>query len=95
MTINDNSEDLEIRIEFERGVGDPGRIFKAMAGLIEATEKLGSHLALSIGTNVKTVMVLQNVEAASLKALLRTVVSELPDEALKAGETKKSLDISC
>lgn len=34
-------------------------------------------------------MVLQDVEATSLKAILRTVVSSLPDEAVKAGEVKK------
>lgn len=80
---------IEIRIEFQRGAGDPSRVFRAMAGLIEATESLDSHLALSVGANVRTSLLLQDVEAASLKAKLKTVIEELPDEALKAGEIKK------
>ncbi|MBU1236447.1 MAG: hypothetical protein KJ634_10595 [Gammaproteobacteria bacterium] len=83
------SDLIEIRIEFERGAGDPTRIFRAMAGLIESTQLLDSHLALSIGANVQTTLVLQDVEAASLKAKLRTIVEEIPDEAVKAGEIKK------
>lgn len=83
------SDLIEIRIEFERGVGDPSRVFHAMAGLIEATQLLDSHLALSIGASVRTSLVLQDVEAASLKAKLRTVIEEIPDEALKAGDAKK------
>lgn len=81
--------DIEIRVEFERGAGDPTRVFRTMTGLIESAQNLDSHLALGIGASVRTSLVLQDVEAASLKAILRTVVSSLPDEAVKAGEVKK------
>lgn len=81
--------EIEIRVAFERGVGDPTRVFRAMTGLIESAQTLDSHLALSIGASVRTSLVLQDVEAASLKAKLRTVVEALPDEALKEGEVKK------
>lgn len=86
---NEHDGNIEIRIEFERGVGDPTRIFRSMAGLIESTQALDSHLALSVGSNVRTTLVLQDVEAASLKAVLKTIVEEIPDEAVKAGEIKK------
>lgn len=85
----DLTDQIEIRIEFERDAGDPTRIFRAMAGLIESAQTLDSHLALSIGANVRTTLVLQDIEAASLKAKLRTIVEEIPDEAMKAGEVKK------
>lgn len=80
---------IEIRIEFERGTGDPSRIFRSMAGLIESTQLLDSHLALSIGASVRTSLLLQDVETASLKAKLRTVIEEIPDEAVKSGDIKK------
>lgn len=82
-------EDVEIRINFERGTGDPTRIFRTMTGLIEATQSLDSHLAVSVGSSVRTSLVLQDIEASSLKAKLRAVVNSLPDEALKNGEIKK------
>jgi hypothetical protein len=65
-----NEQDIEIRIEFERGSGDPSCVFRSMAGLIESTQLLDTHLALSIGADVRTSLVLQDVEAASLKAKL-------------------------
>jgi hypothetical protein len=86
---NDNAQEVEIRIEFERGAGDPSRIFRSMAGLIESTQLLDIHLALSIGAEVRTSLVLQDVEAASLKAKLRFVVEAVPDEPLKSGDIKK------
>jgi hypothetical protein len=82
-------QDIEIRIEFERGSGDPSRVFRSMAGLIEATQLLDTHLALSIGVDVRTSLVLQDVEAASLKARLRSVIEAVPDEPLKSGDVKK------
>lgn len=85
----DKSEQIEIRIEFERGTGDPSRVFRAMAGLIESTELLDNHLAQCIGANVRTSLILQDVETASLKAVLKTVIEDVPDEALKNGEIKK------
>ena len=81
--------EIEIRVSFERGVGDPTRVFRTMTGLIESAQALDAHLALSIGASVRTSLVLQDVEAASLKAKLKTVIESLPDEALKAGEVKK------
>lgn len=88
MSLSDVSE-IEIRITFERGIGDPTRIFRTMTGLIESAQSLDSHLAQCIGSNVRTSLVLQDVETSSLKAKLRTVIETLPDEALKAGEIKK------
>lgn len=82
-------DQIEIRIEFERGAGDPTRIFRSMAGLIESMQLLDSHLALSIGASVRTSLVLQDVEAASLKARLKTIIEAIPDEAVKSGEIKK------
>jgi hypothetical protein len=89
-TTNDSSNgDFELRIEFVRSEGDPTRVFRAMTGLIEAAQSLDSHMALSLGVQVTTSLVLENIEAASLKAKLNTIVNSVPDEALKSGEVKK------
>jgi hypothetical protein len=80
---------VEIRIDFKRGEGDPTRVFRAMTGLIESTQRLDEHLSATIGTRVNTTIVLQDIEAESLRAKLKTIINEIPDEALKAGEIKK------
>lgn len=80
---------IEIRIDFQRGEGDPSRVFNAMSGLIESTQHLDTHLSATISTKVSTSLVLQDVEADSLTAKLRTIIEEIPDEALKNGSIKK------
>lgn len=83
------AEEFEIRVEFQRGEGDPTRVFRAMAGLIEAVQRVDTHLALMLGANVRTTLVLQDVEASSLKSRLRSIVESIPDEPLQQGEVKR------
>ena len=83
-------EDLiEIRIDFRRGEGDPARVFRAMTGLIESTKRLDEHFSATISTKARTSLVLQDIEAGSLKAKLKTIIEKIPDEALKEGNIKK------
>lgn len=86
--MNDTSDEFEIRVEFQRGEGDPTRVFRTMAGLIEAVQRMDSHLALMVGSGVRTTLVLEDVEASSLKSRLRSVVESVPDEPLQRGDVK-------
>ena len=87
--MSDSPEEFEIRVEFARGIGDPTRVFRTMAGLIEAAQRMDTHLAEMIGANVRTSLVLEDVEATSLKSRLRSVIEAIPDEPLQAGDIKK------
>lgn len=60
-----------------------------MAGLIVAFQRIDSHLAPMLGASVRTSLVLQDIESASLKSRLRTVIEAIPDEPLRQGEVKK------
>jgi len=82
-------QDFDIRVEFERGTGDPTRVFRAMAGLIESVQRMDAHLAAMLGASVRTTLVLQDIEATSLKSRLRSIVEAVPDEPLQQGEVKK------
>lgn len=86
---NQRAFDFDIRIEFAPGEGDPTRVFRSMTGLIDAVQRLDTHLAPMLGASVRTAVVLQGIEAASLKSRLRTVVEAVPDEPLQQGEVKK------
>lgn len=81
--------DFDIRIEFARGEGDPTRVFRSMADLIEAFQRFDTHLAPMLGATVRTSVVLQDIEASSLKSRLRTFIEAIPDEPLQQGEIKK------
>lgn len=77
---------FELVVSFKKGSGDPSRVFKSMTGLIESVQSLDRNLSESIASNVKTTIVLQEIEASSLKAKLRNIVQDIPDEALKKAE---------
>lgn len=79
---------FEIAVDFKKGSGDPTRVFRAMSGLIESVQSLDQHLSYSIGAAVRTTVLLQDIQVGSLKAKLRTIVEEIPDEALKKVEIK-------
>ncbi len=81
--------EFEIRIDFERGKGDPARVFKAMSGLIESFESINSHLASTYDSALNATLVLDEIEAGSIKAKFRDFIEGLPDEALKEAEWKK------
>lgn len=84
-----NKNDFELKIDFIPGEGDPTRAFKAMSGLIESFQSLDSHLLSSFDISLSTSLVLDEVEAGSIKARLRDIVEGIPDEALKNSEWKK------
>ena len=62
--------DFCLEIDFERGSGDPKRVFRAMGELIEAYQELDVHLAHSIDVRLEPALVLQEVEAGSLRSWL-------------------------
>jgi hypothetical protein len=82
---------FEIVIDFDKGRGDPARVFKAMTGLVESFQSLDEHLLGAIDRGLDAKVVLDDVEAGSIKAVLRAVVSDVPDEALKNGDWKRIL----
>lgn len=82
---------FELVVEFKRDSGDPSRVFKTMTGLIESVQSLDQHLSYSVGPSVKTTLILQDIQASSLKAKLKNIIEEIPDEALKQAEIKPIL----
>jgi hypothetical protein len=88
MEIQDHEEEFEISIDFKRGDGDPSRVFRAMSGLIDAFQSIDTHLANSFDISLDASLVLEEVEAGSIKAKFRDVIEGLPDEALKNSEWK-------
>lgn len=80
--------DFAISIDFTKGSESPSRVFRAMTGLIESFEQIDHALTKSIDVRIKPVLLLEDIEAGSIKAWLRSVVTEMPDEALAKAEWK-------
>lgn len=86
-----DNDTFEITINFTPGEGDPSRVFKAMSGLVDAMATLDSHLASSFDVSLDASLVLDRVEAGSIKGIFRDIIAGIPDEAIKDAEWKKIL----
>jgi hypothetical protein len=75
--------DFAFCIDFKRGEGPASRVFAATHDFIRACERLDRQLLASIDSNIETVMVLEDIEAGSLKTWLRNVLHATDDQALK------------
>ena len=83
--------DFSFTIDFEKGAGDPRRVFDAASALVDAFESIDKALVNVLDSQLKTVVVLEDVESGSLKVWLRNLLSGIPDESLKSIEWKKAV----
>jgi len=74
---------MEVRIAFVKDVGSPSRVFLAATDMIQALEEMDKVLVRSISSEIKPVMMLEDVEVGSLKIILKNVLSQVDDQALK------------
>lgn len=75
--------DFAFYIDFKRGEGSASRVFSATHDFIRACESLDRELLNSIDSNIQTVMVLEDIEAGSLKTWLRSSLQAIDDQSLK------------
>ena len=75
--------DFAFYIDFKKGEGSASRVFSATHEFIKACERLDRELVTSIDASIETVMVLEDIEARSLKTMLRNFLHATDDQALK------------
>ncbi len=81
--------DFAFYIDFKRGEGSPSRVFSATSEFIKACEKFDRELVKSVDSSIETVLILEDIEAASLKTWLRNLVSSVDDDGLKHLDWKR------
>ncbi len=81
--------DFIIEIDFDKGSRNPARVFQTMSELIGSFEALDVDLAVSVHAKVETVLLLEDVEAGSIRTRLASLLTVLPDDILRSGEAKK------
>ncbi|WP_290478589.1 hypothetical protein [Hyphomonas sp. UBA1923] len=75
--------DFALIIDFKKGEDSPTRVFTAAADFIHAFEALDKALVKSIDSSIEPVMMLEDVEAGSLKVWLKNALKSTDDQALK------------
>jgi hypothetical protein len=85
------TDPYELKISFSRNSPDPGRIFSSMSDFIRTLEQVDRDLIDALDTKIETILLLDGVEASSLKSILRSAIRSVDDEALKDGDWKKAV----
>ena len=83
--------DFSFRIVFKKGQGNPRRIFDAASELIDGFEHLDEAVAGSVDVKLQPTMVLEDINAGSIRVLLSSLLKKIDDEGLRQGEVKKAL----
>jgi hypothetical protein len=86
------NEDIFIfTINFSRGEGDPRRVFDAASLLIDGFEELDGTLAASVDSKLKTATVLEDLQSGSVRVILKTILKDIDEQALRDGKYKKAI----
>lgn len=88
LTITDSkpvppNADFAFYVDFDKKSGSASRVFKATHDFIVACEKLDKGLIGSIDSNIETLLMIEDVEAASLKTWFKSALISTDDQALK------------
>jgi hypothetical protein len=75
--------DFALEIDFVPGSPDPARVFRSMTQLIDTFQRFDRELVQTIDVNIEPVMLLENVEAGSIKSWLRAVLNATDDTGLQ------------
>jgi hypothetical protein len=81
--------DFAIEIDFAPSSPDPARVFRSMTQLIDAFQRFDRELVQTIDIHIEPVMLLEDVEAGSIKSWLRDVLSATDDTGLHELDWKK------
>jgi hypothetical protein len=81
--------DFGIEVTFVPGTPDPARIFRSMTSLIDSFQHFDKDLIQVIDVQIDPILLLEDIEAGSLRTWLRNLISTVDDSALKDGDWKK------
>lgn len=78
-----------IKVDFVRGEGDPSRPFRTMVDLLQSLSRLDRDLVKSVDVSIEPLLLLEDVEAGSIKSWVASVLRSTDDTALQSGDWKK------
>lgn len=75
--------DFCIEIDFQKGTESPSRVFRTMTELIETFQDLDASLIQSIDAKIEPVLIIEDIEAGSIKTWLAYKLRTVPDDAIR------------
>ena len=83
--------DFGITIDFDRGKSDPVMVFAAMTEMLQAVRTMDAILIGAVDPDLVPVMVLEDVEAASITSWVKNKLQAVDDQALKEFDWKQQI----
>jgi hypothetical protein len=74
--------DFCIEIQYKKESENPSRVFRSMSELIDSFQRIDQHLVKAIDVNTETILLLEDIEAGSIKVWLRDLLRAIPDDAV-------------
>lgn len=72
-----------LEIDFQKGTDNPQRVFQAADAMVRAFQALDRALCAAVDSRIEPIMLLEDIEAGSIKAWLSSQLNRIDDEAIK------------
>lgn len=82
--------EIILKIDFEKS-SSPADIFAIATDLVRSFEEFDRAILGSINSNIKSTMVLEDIQIGSLKVFLRNFLDGLDDDAVKSLDWKQQV----
>jgi hypothetical protein len=73
--------DYCVEMEYKKESENPSRVFRSMSELIDSFQEIDKSLVTSIDVNIEPILLLEDIEAGSIKVWLRNLLKLIPDDA--------------
>jgi len=81
-----------LKIGFEPGTEDPGRVFRAMNQLIDSVQDLDSLLARVVSAEIESSLILDDIQSGSLLSFIRQNVKIKKETPYKGDDPKSKIE---
>lgn len=71
-----------LEVDYLKGSSNPSRVFRSMSDLIQTFQKMDSHLVNIIDSQIEPLLMLEDIEAGSLRTVLLIILNRIPDDAV-------------
>jgi hypothetical protein len=82
--------DIVLDIKFD-AQGSPARVFSIAGDLIQALEEFDGAIIDSIDSKITTSFILEDVNKSSLRVVLKNIIKNIDDDALKSLDIKRQI----
>lgn len=80
---------FEVKLNFTPNSENPSRVFRTMSEIIDSFFEIDKGLLEYFTVEIESKFLLEDIQSGSLRAIVKTIVSSVDDEALKELDWKK------